>query len=277
MPGEDLPDAIAAARRLAASGIPTTFTHLGENIADASEAERVVVEYEAILDAVHGAGLDTEISVKLTHLGLDLGEDVAAKNLRRLVDKAAESGNWVWIDMESSPYVDRTLEIFRGFGEPNVGVCLQASLRRTESDVTRLPVDASIRLVKGAYREPAELLVGSKSSIDDRYVALALRILERQAGTSARLALATHDVALLHRIEREAVEAGTQLATAEIQMLYGIRPDQQLRIARSGRRVRVLVAYGEYWYPWFMRRLAERPSNALLVARGLFDTRVTAT
>lgn len=273
MPGERLADAIAAARRLAAVGIPTTFTHLGENVVDEAEADHVVAEYESILETVHTADLDTEISVKLTHLGLDLGADLAEKNLARLVGGAAETGNRVWIDMESSAYVDRTLDLFEIVQETgaNVGICLQAYLRRTESDVTRLPVSTSIRLVKGAYREPSELLVGPKGAISDRYVELARRILDRQAGTAARLALATHDVALLHRVEREAGAARTPLDAAEIQMLYGIRPDEQTKIARSGRRIRVLIAYGAYWYPWFMRRLAERPSNALLVLRGLLD------
>ena len=176
MPGETLEDAIAAATRLRERGLPTMFTALGENVTELSDARRVVANYRDAYDRVADAGLDTEFSVKPSHLGLDLDPEAALANLEELATKAAERDNWLWLDMESADYVDGTLDLHRKLraGHPNVGACLQAYLRRTADDVDSLmPLDPTIRLVKGAYREPRELVFGSREVIDEAYRRLA--------------------------------------------------------------------------------------------------------
>jgi proline dehydrogenase len=269
MPGEAVDDAIEAAQRLARDGIPSTFTYLGENVEDMAEADAVVDHYLRLLDRIAELGLDSEISVKPTHLGLDLDRERTSSNLRILADRARAFDNWLWIDMESTNYVQGTVDLYAELAEtaPNTGVCLQAYLRRTWDDVQRLvPLGASIRLVKGAYREPEELAFQDRRLIDESYLRLALGILERGGGN--RLALATHDTELVDRIERA---AGAEIGRDgfEVQMLYGIRVSEQYRLSREGYRVRTLIAYGPYWYPWFMRRLAERPANVWFAARNL--------
>jgi proline dehydrogenase len=272
MPGERLDDALGAAETLVADGLPATFTALGENVTTAAEADRVAAHYLEAFDRVAGRGLDVEVSVKPTHLGLDVDPRLAARNLARLAERAGERRNWLWLDMEASEYVEPTVELYRELRSrhANTGICLQAYLRRTADDVeSLLPLDPSVRLVKGAYREPAELLVGGRSLVDESYRVLALRLLEGR-GPVGRVVLGTHDVDLVARIEHDASLRGLGRDAVEVAMLYGIRAADQLRLAREGAAIRTLIAYGSYWYPWFMRRIAEKPvENTLLALRNL--------
>jgi proline dehydrogenase len=273
MPGETLDDALNAARDLAAHGISSTLTELGENVTTEAEADGVVAHYVEAVDRTAREGLDVEISVKLTHLGLDLGPELAFRGMDRLAQRAEETGKAVWIDMESHPYVDRTLGIYHRVRDrhANVGVCLQAYLRRTPQDLERIVrADGWVRLVKGAYREPKEVLVGDRRAVAEAFFELAMQALERVRPGGVRLAVATHDVGLIRRIDRAAQGGGRQRADIEVQMLYGIRSADQLRLAAEEFRVRTLIAYGSYWYPWYLRRLAERPANILFVLRNLF-------
>jgi len=279
MPGETIEDALGAARSFAGQGLPTTLTQLGENVTTADEADAVVRHYLDVLARVSGLGLDTEISVKLTHLGLDFDPELTNRNTERLAARARGLGNWLWIDMEASPYAERTIDIYRRLRESfsNVGICLQAYLRRTPADVEALLGGGGIRLVKGAYREPQPLIVGGKRAVDERYFELAQKLaLQRREG-GLRLALATHDLELIERIEQAANRAGVGRDAYEIQMLYGIRHADQFRLLRQGYRVRTLIAYGSSWYPWYLRRLAERPTNLFFVARNLFGKAPAAT
>jgi proline dehydrogenase len=271
MPGEALDDALAAAQALAASGQATVFTHLGENVTSADEARGVRHHYCTVLDRIRGARIPTEISVKLTHLGLDLSDDECSANLMVIVRHAAPA--LVWIDMEGSAYTARTIAIFNAIRreQPNIGVCVQAYLRRTAADVEQLIAGgAAVRLVKGAYREPPEIAYTHKRDIDENFFALASRLLSADARRrGVRAAIATHDPQLIRRIEQFAAAQGLPRRSVEFQMLYGIQTPEQQRLARNGYDSRVLIAYGKHWYAWFMRRLAERPANLWLAARNL--------
>jgi proline dehydrogenase len=274
MPGETLDDGLGAAKRFAQRGLPTSFTYLGENVATEAEADAVTRHYLLVLERVADAQLDTEISVKLTHLGFDVGQEVAQSNLLRLVQSSEELGNWTWIDMESHEYVDGTLAAYRRALETftHVGLCLQAYLHRTEQDITDLlPHGPSIRLVKGAYREPADVAMTKKVDIDSSFLRLSKRLVEERTGGRAhRVAIATHDIGLIEQLEAFARGRGMPKDAFEIQMLYGIRQVEQFRFAEAGRPARSLIAYGPAWYPWYMRRLAEKPSNVWFVLRNLF-------
>jgi proline dehydrogenase len=275
MPGEKMEDAIDAAGKLAAEGIPATFTYLGENVESAADADAVAEHYLRLLDLIEERGLDIEVSVKPTHLGLDLDPEETFQRLRRLAERSAALGKHLFLDMESVPYVDPTLAIYRRLREEfeNTGVCIQAYLHRTPQDVADLLVaGASVRLVKGAYRESGDLVIRDRRKIRATFEKLGLEFLRWSGG--GRLALATHDVQLLTEFERRAGAAGSGRDAYEIQMLYGIRVADQRRLAAEGFRVRVLVSYGTHWYPWFMRRLAEHPSkNLWLAARNVFARR----
>src|SRR5207249_5625961 len=271
MPGETLDVALDARKAFAAQGLPTTLTKLGENVTTAAEADVVAHHYLEVLQHVAELGLDTEISVKLTHLGLDFDPELAYRKTESLADRARGLGNWVWVDMEASSYVEPTLQIYRRLRRSfaNVGICLQAYLGRTPADVETVLGGGGIRLVKGAYREPGELIVGNRRTVDERYFELALKLALARKEGGLRLALATHDVGLIERIERAAERAGVKRDAYEVQMLYGIRHADQFRLLRHGYRVRTLIAYGSSWYPWYMRRLAERPANLFFVARNV--------
>lgn len=271
MPGETLEAALAEAQRFHAEGMASTFTRLGENLTHLDEADEVADHYAGALDEIARRGLDGELSVKLTQLGLDIDLDATERHLRRLAEGAARHGRRLFFDMESSPYVGRTLDLYRRLrsdGLP-VGICLQAYLRRTGDDVASLlPLRPMIRFVKGAYSEPAELLVGDRAAIDRSYHDLSMTVLSSTDDPRA-LALGTHDVDLVRRIEASAARIGRDRSHFEVQMLFGIRADDQRSLSREGFRVRPLIAYGEHWYPWFMRRLAERPANVLIAARNI--------
>ena len=272
MPGETLDDAIAAAHELNRQNLGTVFTHLGENIADATEAETVVAHYQGVLERIRTENLETEISVKLTQLGLDLSEELCERNLRRLLGKVNPKRT-LWIDMESSIYVDRTIQAYlRVLADyVNCGICLQAYLKRTRTDVSRLlPNKPSIRLVKGAYRETDNIAEQKKREIDGNYLNLARMLFDAQKKENLRRCIfATHDEPLIEMITQLAAEEGLRRDEVEVQMLYGIQRALQSRLASDGWRSSVLIAYGTHWYAWFLRRLAERPANLLLVLKNL--------
>jgi len=273
MPGETLEDALGSAQVLRGKKIGTVFTHLGENIQDRSEAQQVTQHYLEVLDRIRERGLQAEISVKLTQLGLDLSPDLCFQHLKLIVERARKE-SIVWVDMEASNYVDPTLDLYRrALAEhSNVGVCLQAYLHRTAEDLARLlPMRPSIRLVKGAYNEPPEIAFPRKQDVDENYFELGKRMLQaKKANSCVRAAFGTHDVVLIRRLDRFAAAEGFAKRDFEIQMLYGIQRAEQERLAREGCTSIVLVAYGSYWYPWFVRRLAERPANLWFMIRNVF-------
>ena len=272
MPGEEIADALAAARGLEEQGLGTVFTHLGENVSTADEAESVTRHYLEALDRVRAAGRHTELSVKLTHLGLDLGHELCQANIERII-QAAGAHSIVWIDMESSAYVDATLDLYRRLlgTYRNAGVCLQAYLYRTAGDLASLlPMGPGIRLVKGAYLEPAKVAYPRKEDVDENYFALASRLLSKEARAAGlRAAIATHDLQMIHRVESLARSENLTGDDFQFQMLYGIQRAEQLRLARDGWRSGVLISYGTLWFPWYMRRLAERPANVGFVIRNM--------
>jgi|SRR5271166_2812910 len=273
MPGESLDAALTAAQGLLEKKIGTVVTHLGENVADRNEAGKVTEHYLEVLEHIHQANLPTEVSVKLTQLGLDLSPDFCFENLERIIERE-NNNSTVWVDMEASNYVDATLDIYRRAlkNHANVGLCLQAYLYRTKKDLADLlPMKPSIRLVKGAYKEPAEIAFPRKADVDESYFALAQEMLRaRLAGSCVRVAFGTHDIRLIRRVGDFAVQQGLAKNEFEVQMLYGIQRAEQERLAEAGSRSLVLVAYGTYWYPWFVRRLAERPANVWFLLRNVF-------
>lgn len=274
MPGEQIEDALRAAAELKPQGITTILTKLGENLTHIEEAEEVTQHYLDVLDRVAAAGLDAHISIKPTQLGLDLDPALCERNLDRLLDRAEARNNVVWIDMESSPYVDRTIALYRHARArtSRVGIALQAYLYRTEKDVESLiPLGAAIRVVKGAYLEPPDVAFPKKSDVDANYFKLCTRLLSPDARKPGSLLhIATHDIPLADRLAAHIAERGVPSSAYEFAMLYGIQRGQQARLAREGRRLRVLISYGEYWFPWYMRRLAERPANMWFVVRTMF-------
>jgi proline dehydrogenase len=270
MPGETLEDALVAARPLQAAGIGTMYTRLGENLEDLAAADEVAAHYLQAVDKIVAAGITGEISVKPTQLGLDLDPEVCYGHLVRLAEHAGAAGSYLWIDMEGSAYVEPTIALYERLRatQPRTGVCLQAYLRRTAADIERLrPLDPAIRLVKGAYDEKASIAYRDRRQVDANYVGLAVRFLLDGRGRPIRLGLGTHDVALIEQIAEQVGAAGLGRDGFEVEMLYGIRTDQQFRLANAGYRVQALIAYGEHWYPWYMRRLAERPANVWFALR----------
>ncbi|MGC8633597.1 MAG: proline dehydrogenase family protein [Candidatus Limnocylindrales bacterium] len=272
MPGEAMEAALDAAAGFRAQRIGVIFTRLGENVTRDEEADATADHYLTLLDAASGREMRAELSVKLTQLGLDLDEDRTFARLTRLAESARRDGGVLWIDMEGSAYTERTVALYERLvraGQTNVGLCLQAYLRRTAGDVQRLlPLRPAIRLVKGAYDEPPSIAYRTRRSVDANYAALATTLLgARAAGQQLRIALATHDVDLVEQLAGQAAALGLMRDAFEVQMLYGIRPDQQRRLARDGFVVRVLIAYGPAWYAWYLRRLAERPANVVLALR----------
>jgi proline dehydrogenase len=253
--------------------LKSIFTHLGENVTSAAEAEQVRDHYLSVLDQIRRARLDAEISVKLTHLGLDLGDELCYMNLIPLLARAGAT-SVVWLDMESSVYTDRTLEVYCRAREQhrNIGICVQAYLYRTKDDVERLiAAGAAVRLVKGAYAEPASMAFPHKRDVDENFFDLARRLLGREARINGvRAAIATHDRVLIRRITNIAERIGIPRSELEFQMLYGIQAEEQLRLAREGYDSRVFIGHGTHWYPWFMRRLAERPANVWFIVRNFF-------
>src|SRR6478752_6657571 len=253
MPGETLEDALAAALPLEEAGIGTMYTRLGENLENLAAADEVADHYIEAMDKIVAAGITGELSVKPTQLGLDHDADVCLAHLERIAEHAAAAGSYLWIDMEGSAYVDATIELYEKLraSQPRTGICLQAYLRRTAADFERLrPLDPAIRLVKGAYDEKESIAYTNRRSVDSNYVGLAVRFLLDGRGRPIRLGLGTHDVALIEQIAGPVAAAGITRDAFEIEMLYGIRTDEQYRLAKAGYRVQALIAYGEHWYPW---------------------------
>jgi proline dehydrogenase len=274
MPGETADEALEACRRQQeqhATG--TILTHLGENLSSLDEADEVTRQYLDLLDRVAALRLDAQVSVKLTQLGLDLGLDACGSNLARLVERAGARGNLIWIDMEGTRYVDPTIELFRRVRATStrVGLCLQAYLRRTKDDLEALlPLAPAIRLVKGAYREPPDLAFPDKTDVDESYFELAVRMIRPDVPAGTFLGLGTHDERLIARIRQAIAERPAPAITHEFEMLYGIQRPLQARLVAEKAPLRVLISYGEFWFPWYMRRLAERPANVVFVLKSLF-------
>jgi proline dehydrogenase len=268
-------DALRVLADLDARGVHTAVTYLGENVHTAEAAGAAASVYQGLLDEIHRRGLRCTPSLKLTHLGLDLDPEVARVNVERVL--AAARGTVVWLDMEDSRYTDRTLGLYRRLRRqwPGVATVVQAYLYRTPADIRALvPGGLRVRLCKGAYREPADRAFPAKASVDRNYAHLAGMLLSREArAAGAYPAFATHDERLVRVIAAEARKLGVPADAYEFQMLHGIRPDLQEAVRAEGQRLRVLVPFGEDWYGYFMRRLAERPANVLFALRGLRGTR----
>jgi proline dehydrogenase len=267
--GETLDDAVPVLRRLDEQGLLTNTTLLGEGVRDEAETRAVVLVYGEVLDRVHAEGLRTNVALKLTHLGLSIDEELAYRNVAELVEHAARVGNFIRIDMEESRHVDATLRIFRRLregGHANVGAVLQSYLFRSEDDLaTLLPVAPNLRIVKGAYLEPAEVAYPQKRDVDAAYV----RLLETSLGGEGFTAVATHDETLIEHAIAFTRERGIPTERFQFQMLYGVRPRLQLELVRRGYDVLVATPYGPDWYRYLMRRLAERPANLLFLLRNL--------
>ncbi len=274
MPGERMEDAIEAAKTLKPQGINTILTRLGENLTRIEEAKEVSDHYLKVIDLVHAAGLDAQISVKPTQLGYDQDPEVCFKYCIGLLERIEATGNFFWLDMESSPYVDGTIALFKRLRERSsrVGIAIQAYLYRTEKDIEDLvPLGSAIRLVKGAYLEPPAVAYPKKSDVDENYFKLAARLIQddnRRPG--ALLHIATHDVSLQERLKTVIDERKVTKDRYEFAMLYGIQSSRQQELGKAGIRVRCLISYGEYWFPWYMRRLAERPANVGFVLKNMF-------
>ncbi|MFN8061978.1 MAG: proline dehydrogenase family protein [Vicinamibacterales bacterium] len=275
MPGERADDALAACTTLGAQSVTTIVTHLGENLTSLSEADDVRQEYLSLLQQIGARRLGTQVSVKLTQLGLDLDPEVCFRHLSVLGEATERSSNYLWIDMEASPYVDVTLDLYRRVHAiyPRTGVCLQAYLRRTAADIEQLiPLGAAIRLVKGAYNESADVAFQRKEEVDEQYYALATRLLGAEAVKAGVFTgIATHDPRLVARLESFIETGAVPRDRYEFEMLYGIQRGEQERLVRAGKPLRVLISYGEFWFPWFMRRLAERPANVWFVVKNLVN------
>lgn len=275
MPGETIDEALPAARAQQQLGIGTVFTLLGESLVDPTEADAVRQHYLDVLDRVQQGGLDAEISVKPTQLGLDFSREACDAHLFALAERADALGNWLWIDMESTAYTDVTLDMYVKLRErfPHVGLCVQAYLFRTDDDLKRLiAIGGSVRLVKGAYREPPTLAYAAKRDVDEAYFRHAMMLVSPEARErGVRAIFGTHDPVLIRRITEAGAAAGVPKPRLEFQMLYGIQRGEQQRLAEAGYPFRVLIAYGHAWFAWYMRRLAERPANVLFVVKNLFS------
>ncbi|HKV73396.1 MAG TPA: proline dehydrogenase family protein [Gemmatimonadales bacterium] len=270
MPGEELEDALGASAALKAAGFGTVLTQLGESLTGLSQADAVRDHYLALFDEVKQRDLPIQVSVKPTQLGLDHSIEECRTHILTLTDKARATGGFLWLDMEDSSYVDRTLDLYRSMRQryDKVGLALQAYLRRTPADVAALlPLRPSIRLVKGAYAEPASVAFEKKSETDVAYFDLAITLLAASAKGECYTVLGTHDIGLLARLTARAAELGAKDGNYEIHMLYGIRTRDQQALEAAGRKMRVLISYGRKWFPWYMRRLAERPANVWFVVK----------
>lgn len=267
--GETPEEAIAAARAIEADGMLVTLDYLGESVASIDEAAAATRDYLGVVDAIAAAGIGRNISLKLTQLGLDVDRATTVDNLRRILDRAAPLDFFVRIDMESSAYTERTLEIFETLwqqGYRNAGVVIQSYLRRSEDDVRRMnALGARVRLVKGAYKEPKDAAYQSMDEVNAKYLELMRLLLDQ--GTYP--AIATHDPPMIEATRAHAAARGYPTNRFEFQMLYGIRRDLQARLSSEGYPFRVYVPFGREWFPYFMRRLGERPANVLFVAKSL--------
>ncbi len=273
IPGENLSDAIQAAKNFRNYGIFTSITHLGENILNLEEAKKVTDHYVEALNQIELEGLNVEISLKLTQLGLNLSVEQAQNNFKTIAQKAAHIPTFVWIDIEGNEFADRTIEFYKQQRKDfsNIGICLQSYLYRTKDDFSDLLfIPTAIRLVKGAYKEPEQIAYKSKKNVDQNYLFLAIRLLKEIEQKNIRAAFATHDPDLIKQIQNEAKKLKISRDKLEFQMLYGIKTEDQYRLANEGYKMLILISYGKAWYSWYMRRLAERPANIWFVLKNLF-------
>ena len=269
--GESIAEAVAAIREINAHGCTASFDHLNESVDSAAETESEVAEYLNVLASIDETGIKSNVSIKLTQFGLDIDPELAYRNARRIVEDATRRGNFVRIDMEGSNVTQVTLDVFNRlraeFGLNDVGIVVQSYLYRTKDDVTALlKIPARIRLCKGAYDEPAEVAYPEKKNVDDNYVQLMRMLLS----SGVYHGIATHDPKMIDATIDFAQKEGIGKDAFEFQMLYGIRRDLQEQLARDGWGMRVYVPYGKHWYPYFMRRLAERPANIWFVMKNLW-------
>lgn len=275
MPGERVEDALEAAQVLKGKKITTILTRLGESLAGAEDSQAVADHYVRVMDMVAERGLDAQISVKPTQLAYDQDKELCFRHLTRLLDHAKVRNTILWIDMESSEYVEGTLDLFkRGRAHSDrIGIALQAYLYRTEKDIEALlPLGCNIRLVKGAYLEPPAVAYPDKKDVDENYFKLAARMLQPDAlAQGTLLHIATHDMALVARLRTMMAERTVPKPHYEFAMLFGIQRGAQQQLVSEGESLRVLISYGEYWFPWYMRRLAERPANVWFVLKNLFS------
>jgi proline dehydrogenase len=273
MPGETIEDAIAAAKALP-PGVTTIFTRLGENLARIEEAKEVNEHYHRVIDLIQASGLDAQISVKPTQLGYDQDPEACFAYCTDLLEHVDRASNFFWLDMESTKYVDGTIALYRRLRErsPRVGIAIQAYLRRTGKDIEDLlPLGAAIRLVKGAYLEPPDLAFPDKADVDANFFKIACRLLDEDAATpGAWLHIATHDVPLQQRLQQVIAERNIPKDRYQMAMLYGIQSGHQAALGAAGVPIRCLISYGEFWFPWYMRRLAERPANVWFVVKNMF-------
>ena len=271
--GETVEEAMPAARELATRGLLLTLDQLGESVTSAAEADIATRNYLAVIDAVERAGVERNLSLKLTQLGLDIDRATCVDNLRRILERARRGDFFVRIDMENSPYTEVTLDIFETvwrLGYTNVGVVLQSALHRAEEDLARVnALGARVRLVKGAYKEPRAVAHQGKADVDAAFV----RMMRTLLADGTYPAIATHDEAIIEQTKRFAGERGIAKDRFEFQLLYGIRRDLQTSLLAEGYRVRVYVPFGREWFPYFMRRLGERPANVGFVLKGLLSER----
>ena len=268
--GETIDEAMAAVRDLNASNLSASLDLLGESVLHAEEAQRACRTYLELLERIHGAKANANVSVKLTQMGLDIDEQLCVSNLRAIIGKAKQYDSFVRIDMEQSSYAAKTLQLFTDVFHPEfgnaVGVVLQSYLRRTAADVdAMIALRARVRLCKGAYQEPEDVAFPQKSDVDDNYVACMERLLERGNYPG----IATHDVKIIDHAKAFAKQQGISAERFEFQMLYGVRRDLQYRLRREGYNMRVYVPFGTHWYPYLMRRLAERPANIAFITANI--------
>jgi len=272
MPGETLDAALDAAGQFGKAGLGSVLTELGEQVTNRAEAAAVRDHYLGVLEKIQRRKLPAHVSVKLTHLGLEASREGCVQDVLKLAARAEQARSFLWIDMEESRYVDATLEVYRRAKSEwsNVGVCLQAYLHRTAKDLEGLlAIAPAIRLVKGAYNEPADVAFPKKSDVDENYRQLAERLLAEAGRQRAKPVFGTHDLPLIETIRKAAVAQRVDPSGYEFHMLYGIRAEEQRRLASMGAEVRVLISYGSAWFAWYMRRLAERPANVWFVLRNV--------
>ncbi len=269
--GETIDEAVAAVADLPGRGLHLTLDYLGESVGSAAEAAKAATDYVNIISAIVASGVERNISLKLTQLGLDVDRATAVDNMRRILEPADANGFFVRVDMENSPYTEATLEILDTLwqqGHRQVGTVIQSCLRRSHDDLRRLSgMGVRIRLVKGAYKEPKNVAYQRKSDVDGAFVELMQRLLDE--GTYP--AIATHDPDMIAATKAYAQRRGHANERFEFQMLYGIRRDLQMSLVKEGYRVRVYVPFGRQWYPYFMRRLGERPANVAFVVKGILS------
>ena len=269
--GENIDEAVAAIKDLNARGCTASFDHLNESVGSTTETEAEVREYLDVLARIDRIGIDSNVSIKLTQFGLEIDPELAYRNARRVVDDAVRRGNFVRVDMEGSNVTQFTIDVFKRlreeFGLNDVGIVLQSYLYRTMVDARALlKIPARIRICKGAYNEPPEVAYPDKKDVDDNYV----RVTQLLLASGVYHGIATHDPKMIHAAVDFAQREGIGKDAFEFQMLYGIRRDLQEQLSRDGYRMRVYVPYGKHWYPYFMRRLAERPANVWFVMKNLF-------